>query len=248
MGIVIKKIKNFLKKISLIERLVIKLDNLNERRVFVKEQLAKLENGRKILDAGCGSQQFKPFMSHLDYKAQDFKKYTIDEKKMIGDKQGLTSAEGYKYGCLDYVGDIWDIYEKEETFDAILCTEVFEHIPYPIETLKEFSRLLKPNGKLILTAPSNCLRHMDPYFFYSGFSDRWFNKFLDDSGFEIELIEPVGDYYSWLGVEMARTAMSHSIWSKIILFPAFLYYFSKKKTEESADTLCMGYHIVASKK
>jgi SAM-dependent methyltransferase len=76
----------------------------------------------------------------------------------------------------------------------ILCTEVFEHIPYPIETLKEFSRLLKKDGKLLLTAPSNCLRHMDPYFFYSGFSDRWYEKFLNDNGFELESIEAVGDY------------------------------------------------------
>ena len=41
------------------------------------------------------------------------------------------------------MGDIWDIKEKNNVFDAILCTEVFEHIPYPNETIKEFSRLLK---------------------------------------------------------------------------------------------------------
>ena len=29
---------------------------------------------------------------------------------------------------LDYVGDIWEIEERDDSFDAILCTEVFEHI------------------------------------------------------------------------------------------------------------------------
>jgi len=76
-----------------------------------------------------------------------------------------------------------EVGEKDGFFDAILCTEVFEHIPFPIETTKEFARLLKPGGKLILTAPANCLRHMDPYFFYSGFSDRFFEKILGDAGF-----------------------------------------------------------------
>ena len=145
---------------------------------------------------------------------------------MIG-SDGVGGEEGYKYGQLDYVGDIWDISEKDNTFDAILCTEVFEHIPHPIKTIQEFSRLLKKDGKLILTAPSNCLRHMDSYFFYSGFTDRW--------------------YYSWLMVEMARTATSHSILAKLALTPAFLYFYNKKKTQTSVDTLCMGYHVVATK-
>ena len=167
---------------------------------------------------------------------------------MIGaDAEDFVDDEIYKYGKLDYVGDIWEIDEKENTFDAILCTEVFEHIPYPIETLAEFSRIIKPGGILILTAPSNCLRHMDPYFFYSGFSDRWHQKFLKENGFEVLEITPVGDYYSWLGVEMARTAMAHNLLTKIILFPAFVYYFSKQKTETSISTLCMGYHIKARK-
>lgn len=239
--------KHLLKRIPIVSGWYRKLNNLNERIDFVKRELSFLPEGKTILDAGCGSQQFKPSCTHLNYKAQDFGQYVVDDKKMIGKGSGLGGDDGYKYGALDYVGDIWEINEKDESFDAILCTEVFEHIPYPIETVKEFSRLLRKDGKLILTAPSNCLRHMDPYFFYSGFSDRWHEKFLNEHGLELLSIEPVGDYYSWLGVEMARTAMANSLFAKIILFPAFVYYFSKKSTIESVNTLCMGYHIVARK-
>ncbi len=89
---------------------------------------------------------------------------------------------------------------------------------------------------------------MDPYFFYSGFSDRWYEKFLQDNGFEIKVISPVGDYYSWLSVEMARTGLTHSIVAKVLLFPAFIYFFHKKKTKVSTDTLCMGYHVLATKR
>ena len=88
---------------------------------------------------------------------------------------------------------------------------------------------------------------MDPYFFTAGFSDRWHEEFLECNGFKIESITAVGDYYSWLMVEMARTAASHSIIAKLALAPAFLYFYNKKKTVISVNTLCMGYHIVATK-
>ena len=201
-----------------------------------------------MLDAGCGSQQFRKFCEHLDYKAQDFGEYVSDDKLMLGAEDGgLGSVSGYQYGKLDYLGDIWDVDETDAAFDAILCTEVFEHIPYPIETIVEFARLLKPKGKLILTAPNACLRHMDPYFFYTGFSDRWYEKFLNDNGFVIEEIIPVGDYYSWLAVEMARTGMSHGLIAKIAVLPAFVYFMCKNKTKLSVNTLCMGYHVLARK-
>ena len=240
-------LKNLIKRIPIVNDWHRRLDNLNERTAFVKRELLALPEGKIILDAGCGSQQFKPFCTHLHYKAQDFGQYVVDDKKMIGNSSGIGGKAGYKYGELDYMGDIWKIDEKDKLFDAILCTEVFEHIPYPIETIKEFSRLLKKGGKLVLTAPANCLRHMDPYFFYSGFSDRWYEKFLPEYRLEILSIETVGDYYSWLGVEMARTARVNSFFAKMILFPAFVYFFSKQPTTKSINTLCMGYHIVAEK-
>lgn len=239
-------IKNAIKSLLFSKNLSKKLNNQYERDDFVIGELKKISAGKIVLDAGCGSQRYRQYCSHLAYKAQDFGQYTTDDKKMMG-SDGVGGKDGYQYGTLDYVSDIWNIPESDETFDAILCTEVFEHIPYPAETIKEFSRLLKKNGKLILTAPSNCLRHMDPYFFYSGFSDRWYEKFLKDHGLQIETISAVGDYYSWLAAEMARTANTHSIFAKLALTPAFVYYCNKAKTQASVDTLCMGYHVVATK-
>jgi hypothetical protein len=88
---------------------------------------------------------------------------------------------------------------------------------------------------------------MDPYFFYTGFSDRFFERMLKESGFAVRTLAPVGDYYRWLAVEMARTATSHSLLSKLMLAPAFLYYYLKRPTEASVNTMCMGYHIVAER-
>ena len=236
-------LKRLVKKIPFIKNQLKNLNNSFLREEFVRDNLAKIKANENILDAGCGSQHYKKYCNHLNYKSQDFGLYSSDEKKGFAFETGE-----YEYGDLDYVGNVWEIEEKDEYFDNIICTEVFEHIPCPIETVKEFSRIIKSGGKLILTAPSNSLRHMDPYYFYAGFSDRWFKKILNDFDFEIMTIETVGDYYSWLKVEIYRTMSNHSLFSKLLLFPAFIFYNSIKKTEVSINTLCMGYHIIAKKK
>src|ERR1019366_8424047 len=40
------------------------------------------------------------------------------------------------------------------TFDAITLNHVIEHVPDPISTIKECSRLLKPGGKLVMFTPN----------------------------------------------------------------------------------------------
>ena len=52
----------------------------------------------------------------------------------------------------------------DETFDCIWSISVIEHIPEPqdVNTIKELWRVLKPNGKLILTLPA-CNSSWDEY-------------------------------------------------------------------------------------
>lgn len=222
-----------------------RLSNKTERDSFVRAALAAIPNQSKLLDAGCGSQQYRPLCAHLRYFGQDFAQYKKDSTE--GFTSGLGGAEGYQYGTIDYVGNIWDIKAPDASFDAILCTEVFEHIPYPSQTLAEFGRLVRPGGRLILTVPSNCLRHMDPYFFYSGFSNRFLEKFLADAGFHVDSLETVGDYYSWIAVELLRTMRQHSWLTIPLLLPAFVWYFARRSTPVSRNSLCMGYHVIATR-
>lgn len=214
-------------------------NNQYQRERFVKEQLLKLPKGSKLLDAGAGSQQYRKYAQHLDYASQDFNQYVRDEAPSFA-----SSTEQYSYGATDIVGDIWDIDTPDGEFDAVLCTEVLEHIPYPVDTVKELARVLKPGGVLILTAPSNCLRHFDPYFFSSGFSDRWFERILPENHFAINSLEPVGDYYSWVKVELFRTIAQRRS-SLVWLLPALIWFKAQRPTEESIATTCMGYHLVA---
>lgn len=66
---------------------------------------------------------------------------------------------------MNILSDITTILELDASFDAVKCIEVFEHIPEPVKAVKEFSRILKPGGILILTAPFCSLTHFAPYYF-----------------------------------------------------------------------------------
>lgn len=235
-------VKNLLKKIPFFIRIFGTFDNQKIRDEFILDVLKKIPVGKVLLDAGCGSQRYREYCGHLVYRAQDFGQFKVDEMPSL-----TGFKEQYNYGKIDYKGNIWDIDEDNEVFDVILCTEVFEHVAYPNETIKEFSRLLKAGGKLILTAPVNCMRHMDPYYFYSGFSDRWYEEILPKNGFKIDKISTNGDYYSWMRAIIGSHIMRVNLFVAILLFPSFVYFSLKNKTPESVATLCEGYHILATK-
>ena len=233
---------------SLLEKPIMKLkkllNNEYQRNNWIEEQLRLLPENSAILDAGCGNQPYRYVCKHLKYYAQDFGRYEKDEKDSLAARK-----DAYEYGRLDYTGNIWKISEKNAIFDAILCTEVFEHIPYPNRTVKEFSRLLKPGGILILTVPANALRHMDPYFYYSGFSDRYLAFILKEHGFRDIAITPVGSYHAWLMVEETRSIRSGGFFALMALLPAFLYHYLKQRhpSQKEVNSLCFGYHVTAIK-
>jgi ubiquinone/menaquinone biosynthesis C-methylase UbiE len=170
------------------------MDNEERRIDWVSNVLKRLSPGLKLLDAGAGEQQYKKFCSHLDYVSQDFAAYNPENVK-----DGL-QMDQWEYGKLDIISDITSIPVNNASFDVILCTEVFEHIPDPISALKEFSRILKPGGKLILTAPFCSMTHFAPYHFYSGFNRYFYQYHLPLLGFDITEVSPSGNYFTYITV------------------------------------------------
>ncbi len=150
------------------------------------------------MDAGAGEMRYKPYCKHLNYISQDFCGYNPNEKK------GICDSDKWDTSGVDIISDIIDIPMDDCSVDAILCSEVFEHLKNPVLAIKEFSRIIKTGGELILTAPFCCLTHMAPYFFYNGFSEYWYKEHLKDYGFEIEEIEPYGNFFQYLNQELLR--------------------------------------------
>ena len=93
------------------------------RDLWIIKTLKHLPEGLNILDAGAGELQYKKYCQHLKYMSQDFGQYNGK-----GDTKGL-QTKGWEYSKLDIVSDITNIPVPSSSFDAIMCIEVFEHIP-----------------------------------------------------------------------------------------------------------------------
>lgn len=168
------------------------------RQTWLEKTLGEIPEGARLLDAGAGELKYKKFCSHLDYVAQDFGQYNG-----VGDDKGLHKGT-WDQTKLDIVCDIVDIPEPDASFDAIMCIEVLEHLPEPVAALREFARLLKNRGTLILTAPFCSLTHFAPYHFHTGFSRYFYEKWLPELGFQIAEIEFNGNFFEYLAQEIRR--------------------------------------------
>lgn len=173
--------------------------NLLPRKEWIVEKLKNLKPGSILLDAGAGNMKYKEYCSHLKYISQDFGEYDDSPKNV-----GFQTNEIWKSKECDIVSDIINIPMKNESCDAILCSEVFEHIKNPVLALNEFCRLLKIDGILILTAPFCSLTHMAPYYYANGFSKYWFIENLRDAGFEILEYKTYGNWFNYIAKELER--------------------------------------------
>jgi ubiquinone/menaquinone biosynthesis C-methylase UbiE len=224
--------------------------NETSRDEWVERILQEIPAGSRLLDAGAGEQPYRRFCNHCEYLAQDFARYDPQTNEV-----GF-HAPSWNYHGLDIVSDIANIPIADNSFDVILCTEVLEHIPAPVDTLKEFSRLLRPGGQLILTAPFCSLTHQSPFHFSTGFNRYFYEKYLPQLGFEIRELQTNGNYFEYLAQELQRlpkVAVRYSrqharLWSGVILLLLVFLQKCSKSDRGSSELLNFGYHIRASRK
>ncbi len=118
-------------------------DTKKRLRVVFEELLPKKLTKLKLLDAGCGTGWFS--------KAAVQKGVQVTSMDI-----GPKLLEQVKKKCKSkrVVGSVMKMPFKERTFDVVISSEVIEHVTHPNKALKEFYRVLKPGGILILTTPN----------------------------------------------------------------------------------------------
>jgi len=225
------------------------INQLN-RQGWLKKTLAAMPAGQRILDAGAGELQNRKLCDHLQYVSQDFCQY--DGQRGGAIEEGLQN-KAWDTSRIDLVCDITAITAADNSFDAILCSEVLEHVPEPTHALDEFARLLKPGGILILTAPFGSQVHMAPYHFCTGFSKYWYEHHLPKRGFKISELAPNGDWYALLRQEITRLGSlerRRGSWTWPLAYAYSLLglaYFRLRSKKTAEDLGCFGWHCVAVK-
>ena len=224
-----------------------RIENEKPRLEWIRNAIASLPAGSRLLDAGAGEQRFRADCKHLRYISQDFGHYnpaTLDAGMQM---------KSWDYGKLDIVCDITNIPEPDASFDAILCIEVLEHIPSPQDALREFARLLKPGGTLILTAPFCSLTHFAPHHHCTGFSRFFYEKWLPELGFSLAELNANGSYFQYIGQEVNRLPDVCKKYSKpvswltraAIQLMLFALSICEKADRGSSELLCFGYFVKA---
>ena len=169
--------------------------NPRGRDRWVQAKAETIEAGSRVLDVGAGTCPYRSFFAHCEYKTQDFKKY-----------KGIKKTGGTEYGDIDYVSDVTSIPVPDASFDVVLCTEVLEHVPEPVRALEEMARVLRPGGRLLITAPLCSGLHELPYHYYGGMSKQWYVHFMPRCGLALCEIVPNGGFFKLLAQECTRVA------------------------------------------
>lgn len=107
--------------------------------------------GGKLLDLGCGNAplfgyfyRFVKSWTTADWKNSVHTTNTIDINVDLGRRLPFPNNK----------------------FDSILLSEVLEHVPNPFLLFKEMTRILKKDGRIIVTTPFYYCLHESPYDFY----------------------------------------------------------------------------------
>jgi ubiquinone/menaquinone biosynthesis C-methylase UbiE len=143
-------------------------------------------NGQRILDVGCGS--------------------GLTLKRLKGDVYGVDVGRGFAQHCSRsheiLLQDAHSLGFASNSFDDVICSEVIEHLERPHQALSEFFRILKPNGRLIVTTPKACLRWLVVEYVWNwvrrkrleedhrAFSSFRLKRMLQQSGFKLLKVKP----------------------------------------------------------
>jgi len=98
----------------------------------------------KILDAGCGGGLLIRFLQRKGFKNVS----GIDTSKMMVNlcrERGLMNVS--RQDCIATAF-------SDERFDLIIAADVLEHLENDVDVLREWERILKKNGRLIITVPA----------------------------------------------------------------------------------------------
>ena len=101
----------------------------------------------------------------------------------------------------------------DQSYEVILCTGLLEHIPEPLKLLEDLKRILKPGGKLIISASAVFSFHEGPNNFYH-FTPYGFRLMFKDWS-EIEMLRGASQPFETIGILLQRIMLQCDIFPPV---------------------------------
>ncbi len=136
------------------------ISRLRVKKIVKELKLLNKLSNKVVLDAGCEEGYIA-----LKLIEKDAKVIALDicEPAILKFKEKLRKLKKEKDVKL-VIAPIQKTTLKDNSVDAVVCSEVIEHAPYLNKTMKEMERVLKPGGILIITFPNEKIRkHLYPF-------------------------------------------------------------------------------------
>ena len=150
---------------------------LIRRRLFTTIQENAFHLRGTILDFGCGSKPYRNLFNVDEYIGIDIE----------------ISGHDHQQSEVDVFYDGKVIPFKDEHFDSVFCSEVFEHVFNLRDILKEINRVTKNDGKLMITIPFAWPEHEQPYD-YARYTSFGITDLLKKHGYEIKILKKTGHF------------------------------------------------------
>jgi SAM-dependent methyltransferase len=163
----------------------------------------------KMMDFGCGTKPYKSLFHPEEYVGVDY----YNEGHPHDNEQIDVFYDGKKIPLPDAY------------FDSVLSSEVFEHVFNLNEILQEINRVMKKDGRLLLTCPFVWNEHEVPndYARYTRFALR---DLLSKNGFEVIEISKTGNFITTI-FQTWNLYFFHVLYPKVkkIFFLRWVYKF-----------------------
>ena len=185
----------------------------------LREGLSKLPKIETLLDAGAGGGHYS--LNIYSKICQKLVAIEYDESNYLILQQTLKSLGDQ---CTVYKGSITDIPLGSSSIDCIACTQVLEHIEDDKKVIKEFRRVLKDQGYVLITVPQPPEPWEEPDHVREGYTMEELKTLLKNEGFD-----PV--YEDWFFTESTQvlTKLIHRIKYVPNIFPLKEKYYSREE-------------------
>jgi len=148
----------------------------------------ELAPGSRVLDVGAGDAPYRELFGHVEYVTSDWAQSVHEGARQT---DVIASADALPL--------------PDASFDAVLLLQVLEHVPDPARVLAELARVLRPGGRITLTAPLAWEQHELPHDYYR-YTQPGLEHLLREAGFGEIAVEARNDSFTTLAQLMANVS------------------------------------------
>jgi len=161
-----------------------------------------------VLDVGCGNAPYRGALPAAAYVGMDV-------------SPGPATAVCGRCEQLPFA---------DSSFDAVVCTEVLEHLPRPVECLREIRRVLKDGGAAYITVPQSWPLHYEPRDYWR-FTRYGMEQLCAEASLTVVSRARIGGVFSLVGVRLVDV-----VWTA---FAAAFSFLGRRTAERLAALVCI---------